>query len=208
MTDQPLNKRVILLDGPENSGRRTAATRMVNYLNLKITKSIVCTPQHYRLEDHAIAAAHVLYGVPNSYSYYEKEYGKDWRMEPQKEFFGDSPNFVYATVASCADTEHGRILARRIAINKQASVGVISDVYNINDIIPVVLKFGARNVLHVRVTRPGTSFMGDSRTYIDVGSHPVTKEVKSVELPNPADLDLFRILTQGVVKGWLGIEDE
>lgn len=208
MTEQPLNKRVILLDGPDNSGRRTAATRMVNYLNLKVTKSIVCTPSHYRLEDPAIAAAHTLFGVPNSVGFYEKEYGRSWRRDNQKEFFGDQPDNVYEQVEAILHKDRGRVIARRIAMDKMASVGVISDVATIDDIVPVVLKFGARNVLHIRVTRPGYSFVGDSRTYIDVRSHPVTKEVKSVELPNPADLDLFRILTQGVVKGWLGIEDD
>ncbi len=202
------DKKIILLDGPTGSGRRTAARRIVNYLNIKLLKAFVCRPSHYRLEDPIVSAAHVLFGVPQSLAYYEKEVDPDWQRKNQKEFFGDQPANVYEQLTSVIGKDIGRVLARRIEIDKQANTGVISDIESIDDLIPLVLKFGARNVLHIRVTRPGYNFVGDSRTYLDVRSHPVTKEVKSVELPNPADLELFRILTQGVVKGWLGIEDE
>ncbi len=209
-----MDKKVIIFNGPPNSGKDTAATRTVNYLNGRMVNGAFFRPAHYKFADPIKAAVHQLLGIPQSCAHFEKEFGNEWKNEPQKEMFGRTPRESYIAISEdfakklYGESVFGRVLARRFSLDKQSNIAVVSDGGFLDELVPVVLKFGARNVLHVRVTRPGHTFVGDSRTYIDVGSHPVTKEVKSVELPNPADLALFRILTQGVVKGWLGIEED
>ncbi len=211
-----MDKKVIIFNGPPSSGKDTAATRTANYLNGRhaVGGLIPFRPAHYKFADPLKAAVHQLLAVPFSCAHYEKEFGNEWKDQPQKEFYGRTPREAYIGISETfakplfGDGVFGRVLARRFRMDKQSNVAVVSDGGFIDELVPVVLEFGADNVLVVRVTRPGCSFVGDSRSYLDVGSHLVTKKVKSVELPNPADLELFRVLTQGVVKNWLKVEEE
>ena len=85
----------------------------------------------------------------------------------------------------------GRLTAEEIAQSqkffKEDIVAVVSDSGFKEEAVSIIEKFGAENVLLVKLYRDGYSFNGDSRNYIDLEEFGV----KTVEIEN-ITLDQFR----------------
>jgi hypothetical protein len=161
-------------------------------------------------------AVHQLYAVPYSCEYYEKEFGNVWKDTPQPEFFGKTPRELYISISEDFAKKHsgnsvfGRILARRIEMDKSHNVFLISDSGFVEEALPLALKFGAENILIVELDRPGCSFEGDSRQYIGElckRELPMQK-IKVQRLPNVGDRMLLRTLLHGVAVKYLGLPAE
>lgn len=74
----------------------------------------------------------------------------------------------------------GRILAATIENDKDHDVFLVSDSGFRPEAEELVREFGEQNILLVRLHRDGTSYDGDSRSYIDLDD----LEVKSVDIEN------------------------
>lgn len=79
----------------------------------------------------------------------------------------------------------GRYTAQQIARQqlwypKNELVAIISDSGFAEEAVAIIEKFGAENVLHIKLYREGFTFSGDSRNYIDLEPFGV----ESVELEN------------------------
>lgn len=212
-----MDKKAILLNGPPGCGKDTAAAIARNYLDGKhhVRSFQGFKTAHHKFANPLKAAAHTLYGLPFSADYYEKEFGHDWKNKPQVEFFGKTPREIYISLSEDFAKVHGgeqffgRIAARAIALEKSTNVFVFSDSGFADEAIPVIQRLGVSNVLVVEIERSGTSFAGDSRSYIghDIKTSFADK-VKVIRLPNNQDKMLFRTLINSTLKDWLEVYDE
>jgi hypothetical protein len=210
-----MQKKVILINGPPGSGKDTATAFAKAAIDGKPSrgKFVGHDVAHLKFADPLKAAAHVLYGIPHSADYYEKEFGYEWKNNPQPEFFGLIPRSVYISLSEEYAKEKGgasffgKIAARRIRLDKRNDVFIFSDSGFADEAIPVIREVGIDNVLLISLERSGHNFAGDSRGYISGTLCVQYPKLNHVRLPNNQDKMLLRTLIRGTVQPWLDIED-
>lgn len=201
-------KKLVLFNGPPHSGKDQAAISLENLLNNQspLDGSPAYRPRRLKMATPIKEAAHALYGLPFSCEHYEREFGNAWKDEPQAEFFGKTPRSVYISMSEeyakvqQGESFFGRVLARRMMLDRQSNVFLISDCGFVNEVVPLVLAYGKEKLLVVELERPGTSFDGDSRNYIgeQLQYHPVTKGVQVIRIPNNDTIMTLRYFLQGI----------
>lgn len=77
----------------------------------------------------------------------------------------------------------GKLAVEYIRQSHEA-VTTISDSGFVDEAMPIIEYFGAEHVLLVRLHRPGKSFAGDSRSYVDL-------PVQTIDIENDKDMDAF-----------------
>lgn len=209
------NTKVFLFNGPPSSGKDLAAIICRNFIDMKIGKGKIVPYRSSTLKfaDPLKQAAHALMCLPFSCEFYEKEYGNEWKDEECQEFFGKTPRSEYIAISEeYAKVRHGpdvfgKLAARRIALEKQANVFLIPDSGFAMEAVPVISLVGVNNVVVVELTRPGTSFDGDSRSHIGAElSAKYAGKLKVIRIPNDGDKDDFRLLLHGTMMKYLGVE--
>jgi hypothetical protein len=206
-------KRVILLNGPPSSGKDLSAIILRNMLHNQLNRKLdVMRPEIMKFADPLKQAAHVLLGIPYSCEYYEKKHGNKWKDEPQIEFYGKTPRSEYIALSEeFAKVRHGssvfgRVLARRIQLSNERTF-IIPDSGFVDEAIPVTSAVGIDNILLIELTRPGTSFDGDSRGYIgDELSSRFAGKLRRFKLPNNSDQKWLTTLLKGVAAEFLDME--
>jgi hypothetical protein len=210
------HKKVFLINGPPNSGKDTAAVICSNFVNGKFSKTQLpmLRPVHMKFASPLKAAAHALYGIPMSCEYYEKEFGNEWKDEPQVEFYGQTPRSEYIALSEeYAKKRHGqevfgKVAARRIALEKQANVFLFSDSGFALEAIPIIKLVGVKNVHIIELTRSGCDFSSDSRGYIGKElKQQYADKLKVIRIPNDGDKDDFRLLLHGTMVKFLQVEN-
>jgi hypothetical protein len=208
------HKKVFLINGPPNSGKDLTAVIARNFIDGKWTKTATrpIASKIMKFADPLKNAAHALYGIPYGCEYYEKEFGNDWKNTPQVEFYGATPRSEYIALSEeYAKRRHGeevfgRVLARRIALEKQANVFLIPDSGFYLEAVPVIALVGLNNVIVVELTRAGCDFSSDSRSYVGDKLREQFPKLKVIRIPNSGDRDDLRLLVHGTMMKYLGVE--
>jgi hypothetical protein len=212
-----MDKKVIIFNGPPQSGKDTATIMASNFLAGKTSNGGYqrMMIEHLKFADPLKAAAHQLFGIPYSCNYYEKNFGNSWKDSPQIEFYGLKPRDVYIALSEDfakkigGVTFFGRIAARRIGLDKVSNVFIFSDGGFVDEIVPVISTVGVQNVIIIELYRDGTSFDGDSRNYIgDQLNSRFGDKILVKKIPNNQDLNLLRLLIRGILTEWLEIDGE
>lgn len=211
-------KKVILFNGPPSSGKDQAALSMERLLENKapIDGGIPYRPRRMKMAEPLKQAVHALYGLPFSCEHYEREYGSSWKDTPQPEFFGHTPRSVYISMSEeyakvqQGESFFGRVLARKMQLDKQSNVFLISDAGFLNEVVPLALAYGKEKLLVVELEREGKTFEGDSRDYIgaQLQTHPVTRGTKVIRIPNNDSIMMLRHLLQGIAAMHLNFDPE
>lgn len=171
--------KVLLLNGPPRSGKDTIA---------EILKA--WNPSGVFLEKFAMPMKRVcpqIYSIPLKI-WREELDTPDNKDKPSKLLLGATPRKVQIDLSEKylkplhGPNVFGQLCLRRI---RQASVGsselvVISDSGFREEAEVLVKEFGADNVELWRISRPGCTFEGDSRSYIDLDD----LGVETYEIPN------------------------
>lgn len=211
------NDKVILFNGPPGSGKDLAAIIARNFLMGKTPEGSItpCRPTIMKFADPLKAAAHALLGLPYSCDFYEKEFGQAWKNEEQVEFYGKTPRSEYIALSEeytkprHGDAFFGRVAARRLALEKQANVFLFADSGFAAECVPLVSLVGTGSVSLIELSRPGSSFEGDSRSY--VGAELATQfqgKIKQMRIANNGDKDELRLLVHGAMMKFLKVPYE
>ncbi len=204
-----MEDKVILLNGPPNAGKDLAAIYLSNYLASYGFK--VAT---MKFADPLKQAAHALYNIPHSTAYYEKEFGNDWKNQPQQEFFQKTPREIYIALSESfakvinGEDFFGRIAARRISLERDRNLFIFTDSGFASEAVPVIKRVGIQNVLLLEIDRNGTSFASDSRSYIGDDLVKSFPNLARVRIPNHQGKDIYRVLIRAAAAQWLGIVEE
>ncbi len=210
-----MDKKAILINGPPHSGKDTAAIMIHNMIAGRhaVGALIPFRPHHLKFADPLKAAAHALYSVPYSCEHFEKEHGNEWKDRPAIEFMGERPRDVYIALSETFAKQRpagkaffGRIAARRIRFEKSDNVFIFSDSGFGDEAKEVIREVGLANTLVVQLSRPGTSFAGDSRGYVGEILTASFPGLCVADVPNIGDKMLFRTLLQGMIIPWLDME--
>ena len=210
--------KVILLNGPPSSGKDLSAKIIQGLLHNKFSKTVkdnfMYRPTIMKFADPIKMAVHSLYNIPYSCEYYEKEFGNDWKNQPQVEFFGKTPRSEYIRVAEevkkVQDKEFfGRIAARRIELAKDASTFIFSDSGFPEEAVPLIRLVGLDNVLVIELERTGCDYSIDSRGYIvDELNLMYQGKLQYIRINNNVDRKFLEIMLKGVLGRYLDLEVE
>jgi hypothetical protein len=127
------------------------------------------------------------------------------KLRPDKIFFGLSPVQWLVWLSEevmkpkFGSDYFGRIAARILSEPTQAPFTAISDSGFRDEALPIAQTFGPKNCLVIQLHRPGKTFEGDSRSYIelsDVG-------VPLIELRNEYTLEIFKMQIVELTRKWL-----
>lgn len=210
-----MSKRVILINGPPSSGKDLSAIILRNMLHeQRDSTGLPYIPQIIKFADPLKAAAHQLLAIPYSCEYYEKEKGNAWKDAPQLEFFGKTPRSEYIALSEdYLKPRHGRdvfgrIAARRIQLHKGIATFIIPDSGFVEEAIPVIKQVGPENVLLIELSRPGTSFTGDSRDYVSAGITEQYPNFRTFKLNNSGDQKFLTMLLKGIMGKYMKYDAE
>lgn len=194
-------RKIILLNGPPRSGKDTVGRMLVRMLAHNGEALAFAYKFATELKDmtHRLFATHTA----------DPEAFESVKDRPSDKFMGLSPRKAYIAVSErlmkpmLGDEIFGRLLADRLqtdwGFTQRPIYFPITDSGFESEARVLVDRFGAGNVLLVRIHRPGTSFDGDSRSYINVPG------VHAIELHNGGTLaDLERAvqpLARAILEG-------
>jgi len=182
--------KIVLLNGPPGSGKDAAGRALAQSHDAKLFKFATALKE----------ATHALFGMPGIVT----DAFEAVKNEPSPQFLGLSPREAYTKIAEAAVKPafgaeiFGQLLTRQLALYKNfCSLAVITDSGFASEAAPVVREFGAKNVLLLRCHRPGKSFAGDSRGYLEL------EGVATIDLCNDQDLVEWYALVRVTVTFWL-----
>lgn len=155
-------QRLVLVNGPPRSGKDT-----VGQLIEEFAQGVYVTKMAKILKERT----HALYGMPGlPHDYFEAN-----KEEAMKCFMWKSPRQAYIAVSETFfKPNHGLSVFGDLLleeIKEQAtndSMVVVTDSGFAAEAWPLLDFYGTKNVLLIRLHRDGTSFEGDSRSYIDL----------------------------------------
>ena len=93
----------------------------------------------------------------------------------------------------------GKLAAQYLGQPTASPYTVISDSGFRDECLPIIKRFGGKNCLLVRMHRDGCTFVGDSRSYIELADHQVTE----VDVYNNQDLEMLEMSVCAHVDKWL-----
>jgi hypothetical protein len=193
MVTLEMQHKLILVNGPPRAGKDTAADYLAQDLGwypFKFSAPIKAAIRAaFELHDDEVAYAESIKSEPtalfygNSYRDTQISFSEDWA----KPFFGP--------------TVFGQLAARHLrnAFKQYPDkVGfVCSDSGFAEEALPVLEVFGKQNTLLVKVSRPGTSFQGDSRSYIELDG------VTTVDIVNNGSVEHYQDGIKNLARWWL-----
>lgn len=186
--------KFLFINGPRQSGKDTAVKFLVREFGCR----------HYKMAWPMKRAAPELLGLSQDDCnvYFEDPAAK---LRKCAAFFGISP--VEWLIWMSEDTMKrkfgndyfGRIAARNLSEPTQAPFTAISDSGFKDECIPVVKTFGPRNCHVFQLHRPGKSFEGDSRSYVEL----TDLGVPLTEVRNEHSLEIFQLQIIELTRKWL-----
>lgn len=185
---------IILLNGPPGSGKDMAATFIRKDLGAdKCTNFRMKTPlwnifqAMFALTDMQL---HNMVNTPQKDMEQEMLHGRT----PREVLIDISENFLKPRFGN---EFLGELLARRINYSP-CQWATVSDSGFTEEARPLLSKFSRQNVFCIQLSRDGTSFVNDSRSYIDCDS----LGIQHVLIKNDLDLDMYRIQLRRALK-WI-----
>ena len=154
------NKKIILFNAPPGAGKDTAALYLVNNIkNCKLDKFARVLKER----------THALYGFPErDFRYYE-----NIKDIPSKDFLGLTPRQAYIKVSENyfkpihGEKIFGEILSKELDKISEKIIA-ISDSGFKEEAKVLIKKYGAQNILLIKIHRNGYNFSEDSRNYINL----------------------------------------
>jgi hypothetical protein len=180
---------IVLFNGPPRVGKDTAGHALLRHFpDAEVIK--MAAPLK--------AATHALYCVHVGIDHYEAN--KD---EPRPEFFGLSARRAYIGLSegvvkpAYGEDFFGCVAANRIQHMQQAGVPLVgvTDSGFAEEAMPLLARFGAENILLMRLHREGCSFVGDSRSYLGL---PVT----TIDVWNKGTVPEFHAAIVNAIEDW------
>ena len=182
------NKKIFLFNGSPGSGKDHAAKWMAStYEGCKLDKFARILKER----------THALYGFPER----DSNYYEDCKDEPNEDFYGLTPRQAYINVSQTyfklhhGDRIFGEILAKELDTYNWDIVA-ISDLGFEDEAQVLIEKYGAENIILVRVHREGHDFSKDSRSYVNLN-------VCNIDIQNLGDktyIESVKNLVDGVLK--------
>jgi hypothetical protein len=186
-------RKLILFNGPRHSGKDTA--------------SIYC---HQKYGAHHFKFSYPMKaGIKTMFSLSDEQvdYLETIKTEPSELLFGKS----YVECQISLSEEWFKVkwnnkifgmlavnyLKGQINKNPEQNFYVCSDSGFSSEAYPVADLFGAENVLLVKIQRPGKTFDGDSRSYIELDN------IKTIELQNDKTEEEYKKAIDNVVNFWI-----
>ena len=176
--------KVLLLNGPPRSGKDFGGGALVREALENGNQACVAKFAHV-LKERTHAAYGVLHhGQPAPHDWFETQ--KD---SPVGEFLGRTPREAYIAFSEQfmkplhGSNIFGRLLLADLRQQGHPDLVVVTDSGFREEAEVLVRFYGAHNVTHVRLHRPGRTFTGDSRTYIDLSD----LGVEPVDIHNDSD---------------------
>lgn len=186
--------KFLFINGPRQSGKDTAVKFLVQEFGCRT----------YKMAWPMKRAAPELLGLSEEDC---KVYFEDpvQKLHKRKEFFGMSPVEWLIWLSEevmkpkFGSDYFGRIATRNLSTPTQAPFTAFSDCGFRAECEPIVRTFGPRNCMVFQLHRPGKTFEGDSRSYVeltDIG-------VPLIEIRNEYTLDIFKMQVIELTRKWL-----
>lgn len=160
----PAPRRLVLVNGPPSSGKDTVGELLKEFY----PGTVYLTKMAKALKERT----HALYGM-GTLAHDTFESMKD---EPASSFMGITPRQAYINVSEMlmkpvhGSGIWGKLLVEDIERNAEgADLVVVTDSGFASEAAPVMREMGVENITLLRIRRDGTSFEGDSRSYIMLG---------------------------------------
>lgn len=175
-----MEKYVVVLNAPANAGKDMVA----EYLT-----SLGCIGEY---EVHHKEFKKPLFDIAKAVAQikdheWDKLYTREFKEVPSSKLFGRSPReHMIHTSENLIKPVYGNLyFGNVLAMSLDYGINVVSDSGFYSELVPIVDKVKASNILLVRIHRDGCSFDGDSREYLyDTGC----KEVDVYNDKSPEDL--------------------
>lgn len=188
-----MQPKLILFNGPRHSGKDTAAIycqKQFNAYHFKLSGPIkAAIKSMFELKDETVGLLEEVKTQPvpvlfdKSYVDCQISFSEDWA----KQLFGD---YVFGNLAA-------RHVNKYMLQFPDQELYVCSDSGFAAEAIPLIRLFGAKNCLLVKIHRPGKTFEGDSRSYIELD------DVNTLELSNDYDTEIYCQSVDDLVTSWL-----
>jgi len=193
--------KAVLLNGPPRVGKDTGA----EFLHQIVSDSPGFhnfTPYKIKFATPLKEMTHEVFDIDDvDEFYFEKT-----KHIPMEVFRGRTPREAYIYVDKMlkekfGDDYLGKLMADRM---EEAAEQIKNDVFFASDcgfnkeVVPLIERFGVKNLLIVRLFRKGCTFKGDSRGYVDVPGVPIQK-IENVD----GKLDMYKDDLENVIKSWL-----
>lgn len=184
---------MVFVNGPKRSGKDTAALFAVKHFGAR----------HYKMAAPLKNAIASFFGLDG---YEEKRYYEtDEKDREAERFFGHIPRQVLISLSEnwakplFGKDVFGRHAIRFIQEPTQAPFTVISDSGFRSEAEPIVGWLGAKRCLLIQLSRPGSTFEGDSRSYIELDDLGVT----TVQIHNAHEKDIYEMQVERAIRKWL-----
>jgi hypothetical protein len=212
---QPEWRKFIVINGPPDSGKDTAANFIVSFIRRNAAH--LC-PMHIKFSEPLKKSAHALFDVFHNWDYYDSKEGRSQKNLANGDFLGLSPREAYIAMHQKILDEMfgpealGFIMRKRIVRHNSVQVFISSDGGFVDELEPIINLLGQRSVLLIELHAVGKTFEGDNRNYCGEEAKKRWPKITLVRLPNTIgsadDKDLFRILCEGTAKKFLQIEEK
>lgn len=158
-----MTPKVIIHNGPPSSGKDVASTTITKYLNHQGVHA-----RHEEFKGQLFRLTRAIYGIP--VDVWDKWYTREGKELPREELGGLSCRGALIHVSEdVIKPNFGKKYFGEFAAKYDADVVSFSDGGFVDEIYPLIEKYGRENVLVVRIHREGYTFEGDSRSYLPDG---------------------------------------
>jgi hypothetical protein len=186
--------KFVFINGPRQSGKDTA----VNFL----VREFGC--RTYKMAWPMKRAAIDLLGISEEDA---KIYFEDHacKIRPHKAFFNMTPVQWLIWLGEevikpkFGSDYFGRIAARILSEPTQSPFTAISDAGFREEVLAIATTFGPKNCVVIQLHRPGKTFEGDSRSYVELSDIGVPL----IELRNEYTLEIFKMQVVELTRNWL-----
>lgn len=184
---------MILFNGPRHSGKDTAALHCVTRYDA----------YHFKMSQPLKDGVQAIFGLTDS----QVRFLESIKTQQSPALFGKSYVNMQISISEdllkpmYGDDIFGRIAADKLAVNlasdQYRELYVCSDSGFASEAWPVIELFDPENVLLVKIERPGKTFAGDSRSYIELNG------IQTITLSNHGTEAQYLSSVEALVDSWL-----
>lgn len=189
--------KIVLLNGPPRSGKDALGRRIVDLAVRERGTCGVAVVKFAHVLKQAVHRAFDLQGI-------DPEAFDDRKDLPSEAFHGTTPRLAYIQFSEqfakplFGRRYFGERLADALSPHKDdLAAALVTDSGFVEEAQALVDRFGVENVVLVRLSRPGASFAGDSRSYWDPPES--MRGIQVLPLRNDGPLESLDVLARQVL---------